>query len=287
MSRASRRAAAIRWRGRLRKLRGNPLFEWFTVAVIILSSLSVGVKTYAVPEVYIDILEFLDSAVTLYFLAEISVRFVAAGGARAFFRGGWNIFDFLIVAASLIPVGESEYALLARLLRLFRVMRLVFFVPQLRSLIGSLLAAIPRIGYVALMMFIIFYIYGAAGNLLFGDVNPFLWGDIGAAMLTLFRVATFEDWTDVMYEAMAARPLSWIYFLSFIFLAAFVFLNMMIGVVISVMQEDLAAKKTQEEKDAALESAEQLTRMEERLARMEELLAQIAAEKEKPPPPPK
>ena len=265
MSKESRRrAAAIRWRGRLRKLRGNPVFEWFTVAVIILSSLSVGAKTYAVPPLLLQVLDGLDTLVTLYFLCEIIVRYIAAGGARNFFRGGWNIFDFFIVAVSLIPINESEYALLARLLRLFRVMRLIFFVPQLRSLVLSLLTAIPRIGYVALMMFVIFYIYGAAGNLLFGEINGFLWGNIGAAMLTLFRVATFEDWTDVMYETMEVYPLSWIYFLSFIFLAAFVFLNMMIGVVISVMHEDFEKQKGGDD------DKKRLARMESRLARIEE-----------------
>ena len=43
-------------------------------------------------------------------------------------------------------------------------------------------------------------------------------------MLTLFRVLTFEDWTDVMYEAMEVYPWAWAYFVSFIIIAAFVFL---------------------------------------------------------------
>jgi voltage-gated sodium channel len=57
-------------------------------------------------------------------------------------------------------------------------------------------------------------------------------------MLTLFRVMTFEDWTDVMYETMAVYPLSWIYYLSFIFFTAFAFLNMVIGIVVNVLDEE-------------------------------------------------
>ena len=57
-------------------------------------------------------------------------------------------------------------------------------------------------------------------------------------MLTLFRVMTFEDWTDVMYETMAVYPLSWAYYLSFIFLSAFAFLNMIIGIVVNVLEEE-------------------------------------------------
>ena len=72
-----------------------------------------------------------------------------------------------------------------------------------------------------------------------------LWGDISVAMLTLFRVMTFEDWTDVMYETMAVYPYSWAYYLSFIFLTAFAFLNMVIGIVVNVLEEE-----HQKEKDA-------------------------------------
>ncbi len=93
-------------------------------------------------------------------------------------------------------------------------------------------------GYVLLLMFIMFYMYAAVGSLMFDKINPVLWGDIAVSMLTLFRVVTFEDWTDVMYETMEVYPISWIYYLSFIFLNAFVFLNMMIGIVIERMQAE-------------------------------------------------
>lgn len=258
-------------RAALARLHNNALFEWATITVILLSSVNVGIKSYDLPPITQSLISFLDWGVTLYFLIEIAVRLTVADSVRAFFRKGWNIFDFIIVAVSLIPVNESEYALLARLLRLFRVMRLIIIVPQLRVLIGALIKAVPRIGYVALMMFIIFYLYAAVGNLMFEKINPVLWGDIGVAMLTLFRVATFEDWTDVMYETMAVHPLSWTYYLSFIFLSAFVFLNMMIGVIIEALSEEHANSK------APAANEQQLTRIENRLAAMEEKLDALAA----------
>ena len=194
-------------------------------------------------------------------------------GVRAFFSRGWNVFDFLIVAISLIPIDESQHALLARLLRLFRVMRLIYFVPHLRVLVSALLIAVPRMSYVALMMFIIFYVYGAVGNLFFSDINEMLWGDIGVSMLTLFRVATLEDWTDVMYETMEIYPLSWIYYLSFIFFSTFIFLNMMIGVVINVLQEEhTRVDKEHKEAPDNLSNEENLIRIERRLVAIEETL---------------
>ena len=68
----------------------------------------------------------------------------------------------------------------------------------------------------------------------FSEINPVLWGNVSISMLTLFRVLTLEDWTDVMYETMEVHPLSWIYYLSFIFLVTFVFLNIMVAIVIDV-----------------------------------------------------
>ncbi|MCH9758751.1 MAG: ion transporter [Proteobacteria bacterium] len=252
------------------QLHKNPFFEWTTVAVIILSSLGIGVKSYNTPTTIEHLIYWLDTLITAYFLAEVIIRMIAAGSLKNFFRSGWNIFDFIIVTISLIPIDESEYALLARMLRLFRVMRLIYVVPQLRVLISALIKVIPRISYVALMMFIIFYMYGAVGNVLFKDINPVLWGDIGISMLTLFRVATLEDWTDVMYETMILYPLSWIYYLSFIFLSAFVFLNMMIGVIIESLNEEHNAAEGIVRNDQQQQLMQQLARIETNLKQLQQ-----------------
>jgi len=222
----------------LNRLNNNRIFQFIIISVIIFSALMIGVKTYDVDPDYLKIITFIDIAITYLFLFEIIVRFIAEGHSLAFFKKAWNVFDTLIVAVSLIPIDDSEAVLLARLVRIFRVLRLISIVPELRILISALIKALPPMGYVLLLMFIIFYIYAAAGSMLFGTINEVLWGDILVSMLTLFRVVTFEDWTDVMYETMKVYPLSWTFYLSFIFLNAFVFLNMMIGIVIDRMQRE-------------------------------------------------
>lgn len=222
----------------LLKLNSNKFFEFSVIAVIIFSSLLIGVKTYDISPNYIKILEFLDVSVTLFFLFEITIRFLSTVNKKRFFHNAWNVFDTTVVIISLIPIDQSEYALLARLIRIFRVLRLVSAIPELRKLVGALVKALPSMGYVLLLMFILFYIYAAIGSFIFESINPALWGDIAIAMLTLFRIVTFEDWTDVMYETMAVHAWSWAYYLSFIFFNAFVFLNMMIGIVIEKMQNE-------------------------------------------------
>ena len=270
-------------------LKNNKLFETFVITVIIVSALVIGASTYDFRPGVLRVFGVLDVAVTLFFLAEIIVRMLADGSLRRFFSQGWNVFDFVIVVASLIPVEESQMALLGRLLRIFRVLRLVSIIPELRVLLNAFLSAIPRMGYVSLLMFVIFYIYAAVGSIIFHGINPTLWDNISIAMLTLFRVATFEDWTDVMYETMAVYPLSWIYYLSFIFVVAFVFLNMMIGIVLETLQKEHERMDQETGEGEAGEVhwiREHTEAIEERMARIESLLERYlttGADVQRPP----
>ncbi len=223
---------------RLQAIQSNKLFETFIIVVIMASALIVGLKTYEMPGSVIIAVYWLDVLITLIFIVELSIRFAAEERKLNFFKSGWNVFDLLIVTISLIPIDNTDMALVARLVRVFRVLRMVSIVPELRTLLNSLLIALPRLGYVVALMFIIFYMYAAVGSLVFNEINEFLWGDIAVSMLTLFRVMTFEDWTDVMYEVMAVYGWAWLYFVSFIFLTAFAFLNMVIGIVVNVLEEE-------------------------------------------------
>ncbi|MEW6999536.1 ion transporter [Colwelliaceae bacterium BS250] len=231
----------------LNDLKENKIFELTVVAVIIISALEIGAKTFTLNDSALSVTNILDIFITIFFLFELSVRFIADDDKKNFLKKGWNVFDTLVVMISLIPINDSEMALLARLVRIFRVLRMVSVVPELRVLINSLIKALPQLGYVVLLMFIIFYIYAAIGSYTFADINPTLWGDIAISMLTLFRIMTFEDWTDIQYETMEVYPFSWIYYLTFIFFTAFAFLNMVIGIVVNVMEEEHALMKSEKE----------------------------------------
>jgi len=250
----------------LQSIERSPVFQGAVIFIIVLSAITIGAKTYELPALAERLLPYLDNAITVFFLVEIVLRFLACENRKRFFADGWNVFDTLVVVGSLIPLDNADAVLIGRLLRVFRVLRLVSVVPELRSLINALLKAIPRMAHIALLMFIIFYIYGAVGSLFFAGVNDTLWGDVAVSMLTLFRVATFEDWTDVMYETMAVFPLSWIYYLTFIFLTAFVFLNMMVGTILDVMTQEFhrdSDDRAHRERD---EIAQRLLGMETQLA---------------------
>jgi len=215
--------------------------KWFsnlTTAIIIFYASVLGFKTLGdVESNYDTFLRIVDYFVTIYFLIEIIIKMSAEEKLSNFFKSGWNVFDFTIVLITLIPLDNSSTAAIARLLRIFRILRLLTARPELKKIIDMLIRSVPSIIDIVVLMFIIFYIYAIIGNFLFEEAKSGLWDNLLIAMLTLFRILTFEDWTDVMYEGMEIYSWSWIYFVSFVIIAAFVFFNLFVAVIIGEMEK--------------------------------------------------
>ena len=222
------------------KTRNSKFFNTLVISVIIASALYAGVSSYneIIPADYFFLLQVFDYSITVFFTIEILIRIFAERSLINFFKDGWNVFDFLIVSISLIPIGGAESIFVARLLRIVRILRIITVVPAFRHIIDSLIKTIPRVGFIALLMFIFIYIWGAIGTLFFDEINPERWGNIGVAMLTLVQVATYDDWAAVMRELIVVYPVAWIYFVSFIIINAVVLLNMVIGVIVDVMTKE-------------------------------------------------
>ena len=108
------------------------------IAVILASAFYAGVTTYDLPDDYETTLNFLDYAITVFFLVEILIRLISEKPFYNFFKSGWNVFDFTIVAISLIPVGGAETVFVARLLRIVRILRVITIVPEFRRIIDGL-----------------------------------------------------------------------------------------------------------------------------------------------------
>ena len=222
------------------KIRNSKFFNTLVISVIIASALFAGVSSYNenIPADYAFLLQVFDYSITVFFTIEILIRIIAERSLVNFFKDGWNVFDFLIVSISLIPIGGAESVFVVRLLRIVRILRIITVVPAFRHIIDSLVKTIPRVGFIALLMFIFIYIWGAIGTLFFDEIDPEHWGNIGVAMLTLVQVATYDDWGAIMWELIVVYPIAWIYFVSFIIVNAVVLLNMVIGVIVDVMTKE-------------------------------------------------
>lgn len=232
-------------------------FSNFIVGVILLAGFLVGLETYpSVVEGNKGLLHALDQIILWIFVVEVVIKMGAEGSKPwRYFRDPWNIFDFTIVAVCFLPV-ESSFVAVLRLARILRVLKLVTAIPKLQMLVGALLKSIPSMGYVSLLLGILFYIYACMGVTLLGANDPVHFGNLQIAMLSLFRTVTLEDWTDLMYIAMygcnnygydgmmaqctapSASPVGGaLFFVSFVLLGTMIVLNLFIGVIMNGMDE--------------------------------------------------
>ena len=217
------------------KLNSSRIFQFSVIFIIILNAITLGVSTYELNPFIKNTIQILDYAITVFFVIEISIRFISEPKKLNFFKSGWNIFDTLIVLISLIPIPNNSSFLLLRLLRVFRVLRIISVIPELKKIIEALLSSVKRVFYVGLLLFIILYIYATIGSILFSINIPERWGDVGVAMITLFQVLTLSSWEQVMLPLQDVYWWAWIYFFSFIIICGITMLNLLIAVLVDVV----------------------------------------------------
>lgn len=217
------------------EIKQSKKFQLFVSIVIIYSSLVIGFNTYQT-ESYLNLFfQYSDYLITIIFLIEILIRYTAEKSAKDFFSDGWNVFDSIIVVASLIPSGISESVLVLRLLRLLRLLRIISFVPELRMVVENLIKALKKSIYILILIFLITYIYGVTGTQFFSSIEGAKFNTLGQSLITLTQVATVSGWEDVMEPVMKVYPLSWIFFISYIFIIAIVVLNLFIAILVEVV----------------------------------------------------
>lgn len=220
------------------QLVARPLFERTVIGLILLSAVLLGLETIdEVRDAFSYQMTLANRLILGAFILEALIKMMALAPCYGrYFSDGWNLFDFSIIVFSLIPA-TSQFAMIARLARLLRVLRLISTVPKLRLIVSTLIRSLPSMGHVVLLMSVIFYIYAVCGYHLFAEHDPTHWRNLGVSLLTLFRIVTLEDWTDVMYTAMALHPMAWLYFVSFVVLGTFVIVNLFIAVVLNNLEE--------------------------------------------------
>jgi voltage-gated sodium channel len=257
-----------------RRIADNPRFQHFILGIIVVGAIVIGVETSATLTArYGAVIVAVEMLIQTVFVAEIAIRILACWPRPlGFFRNGWNIFDFVVVAASLLPQAGA-FAMVARLARLLRVTRLVSVFPELRLIIGTMVKSIPSMGHVIVLLTLLLYVYAVLGFHFFRAADPTHWNSLGTALLTLFQMLTLEGWVEIQAAVLTAHPWAWIYFSSFVFVAVFVVVNLFIAVVLN----NLESVKHEQQIDADRHSThhellELIETVRERLGHLEERL---------------
>ena len=259
-------------RNRLGEILDRPIVRNTILAVILFNAIILGLETSdAVMESIGPLILFLDGLCLTIFVIEILAKLFVQRGR--FWRDGWNLFDFTIVAISLVPAAQGLSVL--RALRILRLLRVISVAPSLRRVIEGLINALPGMGSVFLLMGLIFYIGAVMATKLFGAMFPEWFGTLGASMYSLFQIMTLESWSmGIVRPVMQEAPYAWMFFVPFILLTTFIILNLVVGLVVNSMQDahhEEADQRTDDYRDEVLQ----------RLADIETVLRAQAPDAEK------
>jgi voltage-gated sodium channel len=228
----------------LRGVVADPRTERVIMALIVFNAVTLGLETsQTITAQYGGLLHVIDRVVLAVFVAELAARIAVQ--RTAFFRDGWNIFDFIVIGVSLAPATDAFTVL--RALRVLRLLRLVTLVPSLRRVVGGLIGALPGMGSIVLLIGLIYYVCAVMAVNLFGEDFPALFGTLPASLFTLFTIMTLEGWVDgVVKPIMEKFPYAWLFFIPFIIGTTFTILNLFIGIIVNAMQSEHAKEEAAE-----------------------------------------
>lgn len=213
--------------------------KWFTnfiLALILINAILIGAETYPnLYNQYTALFKMADTILLTLFSIEIILKLSVY--KLDYFKSGWNLVDFSVVALSLLFMGTNFVSVL-RIVRVLRVLRTITAFPSLRRMVQALFLSFPAMGSTFLLLVIIFYIYAIIGTTFFGEISPIFFGSLQDSLLTLFQVFTLEAWaSEVFRPIFIEMSWSWMYFASFIIISAFVVANIFFGELLNNAQK--------------------------------------------------
>jgi len=210
-------------------------FQNFIIALIVINAVTMGLETSKnFMDSFGTLIGIFDILVISIFTIEIILRIYVH--RISFFKDPWSIFDFIIVAVSLVPANAGFE--IFRILRVLRLFRLITVVPQMRKIVSALISVIPGMMSIAALMSLFFYIFAIMATQLYAERFPEWFGTLGASFYTLFQIMTLESWSmGIVRPIMEVYPLAWVFFVPFIFLVTFVMINLIVAIVVDAMAE--------------------------------------------------
>lgn len=141
-----------------------------------------------------------------------------------------------MVLCAFLPVVRENVTVL-RLLRLARVLRTARFLPQLRIMLVAVARSLPGTLSFLLVGALLLYVYAMVGWVFFGHQDPQHYGSLGRSVLTLFLLMTLDGIGDEVHAGLEVSRWSLVYYASYVLLASFVLVNVLIGVVTTSLDE--------------------------------------------------
>uniref|UniRef100_A0A8C9WAX5 Calcium voltage-gated channel subunit alpha1 H n=1 Tax=Scleropages formosus TaxID=113540 RepID=A0A8C9WAX5_SCLFO len=254
----------------------NHYLDLFITCIICINVVTMSMEHYNQPKYLEEALKYCNYVFTIVFVFEALLKLVAFG-FRRFFKERWNQLDLAIVLLSIMGITLEEIEINAslpinptiirimRVLRIARVLKLLKMATGMRALLDTVVQALPQVLSVALVTV----------HLLLGDCNDenpceglsrhATFENFGMAFLTLFRVSTGDNWNGIMKDTLrecrsedkhclSYLPLiSPLYFVTFVLIAQFVLVNVVVAVLMKHLEESNKEAKEDAEMDAEIE----------------------------------
>lgn len=274
----------------------NKYFDVLIAAVIGLNVVTMSLEYYEMPSRLEYGLKVFNYVFTTVFVIELMMKLFALG-IRRYMSERWNRLDVLIVILSivgilleeieskLIPINPTIIRVM-RVARIVRVLKLMKMASGMRALLNTVMQALPQVGNLGLLFFLLFFIFAALGVELFGrlecdnDFHPCQgmsehanFQSFGIAYLTLFRVATGDNWNALMKDTLrdecdasdectrnccTNRFIAPLYFVIFVLLAQFVLVNVVVAVLMKHLEESHQYMEEDEDYEIDMEIAREL-----------------------------
>ena len=260
---------------RIRDFIEAPWVNNLIMGVIIFNAILLGLETSkTVMATFGPLILMLDAICLGIFVTELILKFIAH--RFAFFKSGWNIFDFVVVTIALMPSTGGLSVL--RALRILRVLRLISVAPQLRRVVEGFVSALPGMGSVFLLMGMMFYIGAVMATKLFGAGCELCtpeqaaqfdewFGTLGRSLYSLFQIMTLESWSmGIVRPVLEVYPYAWMFFVPFIMVTTFAVVNLLVGLIVNSMQDAHAAEANAATDDYRGEVLQRLKDIEKKLA---------------------
>lgn len=218
---------------RIKNIVDSSFFSKFIIYLIVLNGITMGLETSKTfMQSYGSFTTLFNQIVITIFTIEIALRIYVH--RVSFFKDPWSLFDFFVVAISLVPT-SSGFEIL-RVLRVLRLFRLITAVPQMRKIVSALISVIPGMLSVIALMTLFFYIFAIMSTQLFGEKFPQWFGTLGESFYTLFQIMTLESWSmGIVRPVMDVYPYAWVFFVPFIFVVTFVMINLVVAIIVDAM----------------------------------------------------
>lgn len=220
-------------RRRVKKLVEGKNFDFLIMSLICMDAVILGLMTSdAMNRFFEGGLFILDRLFMAIFIIEMIMKIFAFG--KKFFKSGWNVFDFAVIAISSVPF--ASWFIIFRTFRLFRLLRYVNKFTRLKQMINTFLALLPNFMAMLLVMAVFFYVFAIMAVCLFGDV--FIeFSDLGSSLFALLQVVALDGWaSNIARPVMAVFPHSWLFFVSFVFISFLITVSFLMSVVSEVVR---------------------------------------------------